>query len=107
MYDGPRLIRVPVGPFIRDRFYSGKSLSECFEDFEREYGRYGFRKGEPFDPLRAAVEIRGEWFRLKKVFHLPPDGEAITLESLLDHPPGRPRACPREDPRREKRAIYA
>lgn len=94
MFDGTGYVKVPAGPFVRDRFYSGKTLSECFDDFKKEYGRCGFRPGEPFSPLRAAAMIRRDWYQLKKSNHLPPGEEGVTLDALLD----RPRTGRREEP---------
>jgi hypothetical protein len=83
MYDDERFVKVPVGPFIRERFYSGKSLLATFADFERQYGRYGFEKGECFNPLLAAAMIRRDWHQLKKLNYLPPDDGGVTLDILL------------------------
>jgi hypothetical protein len=85
-YDGTCFIKIPIGEFIRKRFYSGKSLSECYTDYEREYGGYGFEKGRPFNPLTAAAMIRRDWYRLKRLNHLPPGEGGVTLDILLDRP---------------------
>jgi hypothetical protein len=79
-------VRVPIGPFIRERFYAGETLEKCFADFEREYGRYGLGKGAPFNPLMMAAIIRRDWYRLKKLNRLPPGNEGLTLGVLLDKP---------------------
>jgi hypothetical protein len=84
MYNGVSCVKVPIGPFIRESFYTGKTLEECFADFKREYGRHGLEKGAPFNPLKLAAMIRRDWYRLKKSNHLPPGGEGLTLDALFD-----------------------
>jgi hypothetical protein len=88
MYDGTSAgyMRISAGSFVRERFYSGKSLSECFDDFKAEYGRYGFEKGEPFNPLLAASLIRRRWYELKKTNYLRGGEGCVTLDALLDRP---------------------
>jgi hypothetical protein len=89
MWDKEDYVKIPAGPFIRSRFYGGKSLLEIFSDFEKEYGRYGFEPGEPFNRLVAAAMIRRDWYSLRKLNRLPPGEEGITLDELLDRPPNR------------------
>jgi hypothetical protein len=94
MYAGTAFVKVPVGPFVRDCFYSGKTLPECFAAFEREYGGCSFVSREAFNPLEAAAMIRRDWYRLKRSNHLPPRDGRVTLNVLLDHGVGGGNRCP-------------
>jgi hypothetical protein len=89
----------PEEKFIRRCFFAGKSLAECFQIFEKIYGKRRLDLHAPFNRMAAAAMIRREWYKLRKENHLPPGVNGVSLDDLLEEGQCQPntRAKSRKD----------